>query len=35
MSNNLLGNIISDIEKQIDTMDSTPGAENIGEVFYL
>jgi F-type H+/Na+-transporting ATPase subunit alpha len=35
MSNNLLGNIISDIEKQIDTMDSTPGAENVWEVFYL
>lgn len=35
MSNNLLGSIISDIEKQIDTMDSTPGAENVWEVFYL
>jgi hypothetical protein len=35
MSNNLLGSIISDIEKQIDTLDTTPESENVGEVFYL
>jgi len=35
MSNDLLKSIISDIEKKIDTMDSTPEVENIGEVFYL
>lgn len=35
MSNDLLGGIISDIEKQIDTLDATPGQENVWEVFYL
>lgn len=35
MSNDLLKNIISDIEKKIDTMNSTPELENIWEVFYL
>jgi len=35
MSKDLLGEIIRDIESQIDTIDSTPESENIGEVFYL
>ena len=35
MSNDLLKNIISDIEKQIDTLESNPKMENIWEVFYL
>lgn len=35
MSNNLLDSIIGDIEKQIDSMDSTPDMENVWEVFYL
>lgn len=35
MSNDLLNGIISDIEKQIDTLDTTPEMENIWEVFYL
>ena len=35
MSNNLLDSIIGDIEKQIDSMDSTPWMENVWEVFYL
>jgi len=35
MSKDLLGEIIRDIESQIDTLDSTPENENIGEVFYL
>ncbi|MDD4151041.1 MAG: F0F1 ATP synthase subunit alpha [Candidatus Gracilibacteria bacterium] len=35
MSNDLLNGIISDIEKQIDTLDTTPEMENVGEVFYL
>ncbi|MDP2090488.1 MAG: F0F1 ATP synthase subunit alpha [Candidatus Gracilibacteria bacterium] len=35
MSNDLLSGIISDIEKKIDILDTTPGIENIGEVFYL
>ena len=34
MSNDL-NNIISDIEKQIDALDTTPGMENVWEVFYL
>jgi hypothetical protein len=29
MSNDLLNGIISDIEKQIDTLDSTPSMENV------
>jgi len=35
MSNDLLNNIISDIEKQIDHLDITPERENVWEVFYL
>lgn len=35
MSNDLLNNIISDIEKQIDNLDITPERENVWEVFYL
>ena len=35
MSNDLLNGIISDIEKQIDTLDTTPEMENVWEVFYL
>lgn len=35
MSNDLLNNIISDIEKQIDNLDVTPEMENVWEVFYL
>lgn len=35
MSNDLLNSIISDIEKEIDILDTTPWIENIGEVFYL
>lgn len=35
MSNDLLNSIISDIEKKIDSVDISPWAENIGEVFYL
>jgi|GEM_PF-3095212 len=29
MSNDLLNGIISDIEKQIDTLDTTPEMENV------
>jgi hypothetical protein len=29
MSNDLLNGIISDIEKQIDTLDTTPETENV------
>jgi len=35
MSNDLLNKIISDIEKQIDTLDASPKMENVWEVFYL
>jgi hypothetical protein len=35
MSNDLLNSIISDIETKIDSVDITPGVENVGEVFYL
>ncbi|MBW7954319.1 F0F1 ATP synthase subunit alpha [Candidatus Gracilibacteria bacterium] len=35
MSNDLLNGIISDIEKQIDTLNTTKEQENVGEVFYL
>ena len=35
MSNDLLKSIISDIEKKIDSIDTTPWIENVGEVFYL
>lgn len=35
MSNDLLNGIISDIEKQIDALNTTPETQNIGEVFYL
>jgi len=35
MSNDLLNNIISDIEKKIDSVEITPDIENVWEVFYL
>jgi len=35
MSKDLLGEIIRDVESQIDTLDTAPESENIGEVFYL
>jgi len=35
MSKDLLNNIISEIENQIDSVETTPDVENIWEVFYL
>lgn len=35
MSNDILDNIISEIETQIDSTDLNPEVENVGEVFYL
>ena len=35
MSKDLLNNIISDIENQIDSVETTPDVENVWEVFYL
>jgi len=35
MSNNLLNNIISEIEKKIDCVSINPEVENVWEVFYL
>lgn len=35
MSQDLLRNIIHEIEEQIDSVDTNPEVENVGEVFYL
>jgi hypothetical protein len=35
MSNDILKGIINEIENKIDSTDTNPEVENIGEVFYL